>query len=601
LSASASDTASFIKESVDIVDVIGQAVPLRRSGNRHVGLCPFHEEKTPSFQVDAEKQLFYCFGCHTGGDVLKFVMKHRNLSFGEAAQYLADRYGLALPRGDSPPSPSRGGSPSEKERLFHVLKLAADYYYGQLHHGSAGAVAREYLARRGLPPEVVERQRLGYAPAGWDNLLSHLRKARVDPATAQKAGLVVLNAKGRCYDRFRHRLVFPIADDARRVAAFGGRSLDGSEPKYLNSPETPVYHKGSMLYELATARQACRRVRQVVLVEGYMDLLAFHAAGFQRVTATLGTALTPRQVRLLARTCDEAVLVYDGDEAGRRAMIRSLPLFLKERLSASCLVLPDGMDPDDFLRSRGLDDFLSLLEERRDLGLYAIEKTIEGWDGTVGGKSRVLKDLKPVLSASDRTVLRSEYVPLVCERLGLSESSMTRHLHFMERSGSSPAPASVGRSPSGWTPQTRSLEERVTGILIHYPKLGELVRESGGVRRFRQAALASIADVLLDGEKSFGKDPGGGSAYENLGRPELREIYARLAMEEDPYGDEETARLHLEHDLRALEEREERALPGNLRQALELAQQKGDGDLVRRILERMKELCSARKGVKGEN
>jgi DNA primase len=283
-----------------------------------MGLCPFHDEKTPSFYVDAEKQFFHCFGCGTGGDVIKFVMKYQNLPFVEALRYLADRYNILLPqRGHSSSSQDRLELRQKQDKLFHALQLATDFFYAQLHHSSAGIVARNYLQKRELPGSVVETQRLGYAPHSWDALLKHLEKAGLSSQVGAEAGLLVKNAKERTYDRFRHRLIFPIADERNRVVAFGGRSLDDSQPKYLNSSDSPVYHKGRMLYQLPAAREACRKVRQVVLVEGYMDLLAFHARGFQRVVATLGTALTAQQLRLLARICDEVVLVYDADEAGQ--------------------------------------------------------------------------------------------------------------------------------------------------------------------------------------------------------------------------------------------------------------------------------------------
>jgi DNA primase len=247
----------------------------------------------------------------------------------------------------------------------------------------------------------VETERLGYALPQWDGLVKHLQDRRVDPNLGVKAGLLSRSTRDQAkfYDRFRNRLMFPIRDERGRVVAFGGRILageTGDEPKYLNSPEHPVFQKGRMLYQLSRAREACRQVRQVVLVEGYMDLLAFHAQDFYRVAATLGTALTPHQVRLLSRHFEEVVLAYDGDEAGERAMRRALPLFLQEELAVSCIRFPDRMDPDDFLRSKGLTAFEGLLQRREDLGAYAVGKTLETWDGTVTGKARVLAELQPI-------------------------------------------------------------------------------------------------------------------------------------------------------------------------------------------------------------
>ncbi|MFP5213479.1 MAG: DNA primase [Acidobacteriota bacterium] len=240
-----SDAATLVKQAVDIVDVIGRLVPLRRSGNRHIGLCPFHHEKTPSFQVDGDNQLYYCFGCGSGGDVLSFVMKHQNLSFGEALKSLAEQYHIPLPERER----SYDGREAEavrkdREELFKVLDLATEFFYGQLHHSAGGRVARDYIEKRGLPEEVVETERLGYAPPEWSSLLAHLEERGADPEIGIKAGLLAKSQKDRIYDRFRNRLIFPIRDDRGRVVAFGGRSLSTDErqdePKYLNSPETDI-------------------------------------------------------------------------------------------------------------------------------------------------------------------------------------------------------------------------------------------------------------------------------------------------------------------------------------------------------------------------
>ncbi|MEM5787272.1 MAG: DNA primase, partial [Syntrophobacteraceae bacterium] len=397
-----SGIATLVKQAVDIVDVIGRAVPLRRSGNRHIGLCPFHQEKTPSFQVDAENQLYYCFGCGTGGDVLSFVMKHQNLTFGDTIKYLSERYNIPLPNESSgDDSALLLENRREREKLYAAIECAADFFQRELRMSAEGRVAREYIVKRELPPEVVDSQRIGYAPARWDGLLKHLGKSGFEPDLGVAAGLLSKSGSDstKYYDRFRNRLIFPIADERGRIIAFGGRILSAgeqNEPKYLNSPESAVYHKGRMLYQYGTAREACRQVRQVVLVEGYMDLLAFHARDFHRVAATLGTALTSQQVRLLSRIADEVVLAYDGDDAGERAMLRALPLFLQEEVSISCIRFPSGMDPDDFLKEHGISGFERLLERREELGAYAIGKAVEQWDGSAAGRTTIFAGLQAI-------------------------------------------------------------------------------------------------------------------------------------------------------------------------------------------------------------
>jgi len=595
-----SDLATLVKQAVDIVDVIGQAVPLRRAGNRHVGLCPFHQEKTPSFHVDAQNQLYYCFGCGSGGDVLSFVMKYRNLSFGEAIKDLAERYHIPLPEADT----HRYGSGTmaeaarkEREQIYRVLESAADYFYRLLHHSSEGKAAREYLLKRGLPSHVVETERLGYASAQWDGLLRSMESSSIDPELGIKAGLFGKGSRDRVYDRFRNRLIFPIRDEQGRIAGFGGRSLSGDVhegPKYLNSPETPVYHKGRMLYQLPRAREACREVRQVVLVEGYMDLLAFHAKDFYRVVATLGTALTSQQVRLLMRMCDEVVLAYDADEAGERAMLRALPLFLQEQLAVSCIRFPDGMDPDDFLKREGMEAFEDLLQRREDLGMYSVRKRLESWDGSSVGKSKVLSDLRPVIEAVRQPVLKSEYVRMIASRLSLSEAVVERQFaHWDRRPRRTFQPHRPILAPR--LPQAQSLEESVVRAMIKHPSLIEEVEASGVIVHFQQPQLKALAEALLEAPCASPEDFNASVVYAMLQDEGLKELFTGFLLEP---GDLSEARIHLQDWLEALSKRKTKETRRSLQEALRRAEQEGDSIQVRHLLAQMQSLCGAKKRVK---
>jgi len=598
------DLAALVKQAVDITDVIGQVVALRRVGNRYVGLCPFHQEKTPSFHVDSENQFYHCFGCQTGGDVLSFVMKQQNLSFMEAIKYLADRYHIVLPQSDETPLQSAAAadaSRKEREQLYHVLAMAEDFFYRQLHHSRSGNIARDYIQRRGLPAAVVETERLGYAPDEWNGLLQHFNNCGIPPELGIKAGLLVRSSKDRIYDRFRHRLIFPIRDERSKVVAFGGRSLSEqtdktngksaatsfNEPKYLNSPETPVYHKGRMLYQHARAREECRHIRQVILVEGYMDLLAFHARGFYRVAATLGTALTVQQVRLLRRMCDEVVLAYDADDAGEKAMLRGLPLFLQEQLAVSCLRFADGMDPDDFLRSNGIDALEALLRRREDLGIYAISKKLASWDGSISGKSIVLSELKPILDDVRQPVVRSEYLRLISERLSLSESAVIKQFQMGgAQARNSYAPRSKLAS---YLPQAQSLEESVVRAMIKYPALIEEVRSSGALDNFNSPQLKAITEILLriarppyDGFKAA-------VVYDFLLDDESKGLFTHFLLESR---DLTGAQIHMQDWLKALCERAPKKVRTDLREALRQAEREGDTVQVKQLLTQMQSLCS---------
>ena len=605
----ASDIATLVKQAIDIVDVVGQAVPLRRVGNRHLGLCPFHQEKTPSFQVDADSQLYYCFGCGSGGDVLSFVMKHQNLTFSEAVQYLADRYHIALPQSEYG---SQGGlgeaSRKERDELFKVLQIACDYFYGQLHHSREAKTAREYILKRGLPEHIVETERIGYAPAKWDGLLRQLEDMGVDPELGVKAGLLTRSARDKLFDRFRNRLIFPIRDERNRAVAFGGRSLSGesaargeegastsqNEPKYLNSPETALFHKGKMLYQHARAREACRQSRQVVLVEGYMDLLAFHCQGFYAVAATLGTALTAQQVRLLSRFADEVVLAYDGDDAGEQAMLRALPLFLQEELTVSCIRFPDGMDPDDFLKKHGLAAFEALVRERQDLGLYTIGKKLEHWDGSMVGKTKVLADLQPILDVVRQPVLKSEYLRLISARLSLSEEVIQHQLeHGRTKARPSRRQHTVSLSKA---PRAHSIEESILRSMIKHPVLIGEVGESGAVAFFQEPRLKVLAEILVKVPYPPSGTFNATAVYDLIEDSDLKELFTCFLLESEDLNE---AAIHMRDWLEALRERGARRQQlDSLNEALRQAQREGDTFQMTQVLAQLQSLHSARKKVK---
>ncbi len=588
-----SGIASVVKQSVDIVEEIGRAVHLRRSGNRHIGLCPFHQEKTPSFQVDAENQLYYCFGCGSGGDVLSFVMKHRNLAFADALKYLADRYNIALPEKDHVRDGLFEASREERKRILAAVECAADFYYRQLHVSADGRGAREYVASRGLPREVVESQKLGYAPAGRDRLFDHLKKSGFDPGLAVKAGLLgqSSNDPSKFFDRFRNRLIFPIKDERDTVVAFGGRILpqgDGNEPKYLNSPETPVYHKGRTLYQYSVARQACSKIRQVLLVEGYMDLLSFHAQGFYRVAATLGTALTAQQVRLLARMSDEVVLAYDGDDAGQKATLRSLPLFLSEELSVSCIRFPDGLDPDDFLKKFGLSEFDRLIGQREELGAHAVRLAVSSWDGSSAGKMRIFSELKPVFQSVRQPILRSEYLRIIADRFLITEKVAEEQLLHEKQSRSEPVRAHV-RAPDHQRrqPQIESLDEKVLRLMIKHPDLVECVRDSDVLGCFEESRLAVMAGLLCQAGFCRGEQSVSSSLYDLLRESDLHELYTRYLLE--PY-DLEEPEIQLRDWLEALAKRTGKKRKKELEQSLREAERTGDRDRVSCLLVEIRNL-----------
>ena len=470
-----------IRAAVDIVDLVSRFVNLRKAGANWKGLCPFHVEKTPSFMVNPKKGIFHCFGCGVGGDAFGFLMRQDKLSFPEAVRALAKQAGVALPE-------ERGGKPGEggREELLHVMELAARFYAEQLWM-PAGERARAYLAERGIDPEIARRFGLGLAPEGWDALLTHMRSEKVAEDALVAAGLAIQreNRTG-VYDRFRGRLLFTIRDLQGRVVAFGGRAFGDEQPKYLNSPETPLYTKGNLLYAADIARPAIQTKNRALLVEGYVDCLMAHQHGFTETVAALGTAFTPAQLGLLRRYCDEAVLFFDADAAGQKAAERAEELleptggglawavnrtgaFAGEgALRLRVALLPAGHDPDTFLRASGDAAFEERIAAARSLLAYALDRAITDPAGATGPRARTNAFARAALllakvgDAQEATALSRE----AAAKLGVDATQLwieAQRLQTSLRKPLVPAPARAGAAPSG----PPSVERDLVLLLLH--------------------------------------------------------------------------------------------------------------------------------------
>lgn len=417
-----------IKDICDIVELIGQFVQLKKIGRNYVGLCPFHSEKEPSFTVNPERQIFHCFGCKKGGDVFTFWMEYHNVSFFEALKDLADRYNIKI-------EALSGDKGEERDKLFKINEIAASFYRQMLYDLVEGKKAREYLRKRNIDEEIAQEVGIGYAPDKWDSLYKLFLKRGIDINLAVESGLLVQREGGDgYYDRFRNRVMFPIFDIRGRVIGFGGRILGEGSPKYLNTPETLIFHKGNLLYGLNLSYRNIRDQREVIIVEGYMDYVALRKQAIKNVVATLGTALTAGHVRRLKGYADEAIIIFDSDEAGKKAALRSFPLFAKEGISAKVLILPEGHDPDSFLNENGKDAFLRLLHNlsRPILDFYM---DMEIGDGKIKDekKSYVLKNILPNLSYLKDNVTRGLYVSKISERLNVREEIIWKELQGISK------------------------------------------------------------------------------------------------------------------------------------------------------------------------
>jgi len=454
---------SFVEEvrrTADIVRYISDHVSLRKTGASWKGLCPFHQEKTPSFNVRSEPPLFHCFGCGEGGDVFKFAMLHERVGFPEAVEMIARRFGVAVPESRFDGGPDR----KQREEMLALLEAAA-MHFERSFWTAPGTRAREYLTGRGFKKETLERIRAGAAADSWDDLLGALRK-KFSPELMLSAGLVLQRQdKSGHYDRFRNRAVFPILNEGGKVVAFGARALDGSEPKYLNSPETPVYQKGRTLYGLSWAKDAVRREGRIVLMEGYLDVARAVESGVTEVAATCGTALTANHARLLRRFTESVVMNFDQDEAGQKASRRSAEALVEEGLGVRVVELPPGEDPDTYLKTAGAEAYKKRLADAPVYMEWLVRRAaVEHPVGTPQGKAAYLNALLPALARIDSAVERAAWLPLIVASGGLDERATEQELRraiAAKRTSmnvpAGPAPAAPAPAKAGLLPAERWL------------------------------------------------------------------------------------------------------------------------------------------------
>jgi DNA primase len=429
-----------VRQASSIVEIASQYTTLKRRGRKWVGLCPFHTEKTPSFTVDEDKQLYHCFGCGVGGDIFSLIMERENLTFPEALKNLAERYHVALPAQQR----VRPEVLKLEEKLFKINELALGFFKKNLFNTQEGKKALEYLKGRGLSDETIQTLKIGYALNSWTALLDFFKSKDVPIPLLEKGGLVLAGSRtGEYRDRFRGRVIFPIFSLTGRVVAFGGRTVVEAEPKYLNSPETPVYSKGKLLYGLNFTKDAVREAGTAVLVEGYTDFSALYQAGIRNVVASLGTALTAWQVAQVMRFAPRVIVNYDGDNAGLTAAARAVPLGLEKGLNVEVMVLPDGLDPDAFLKKQGRDKYLALQK-----------KTVPGLDFLIDSltkdvrmsvpeeKGRVARAVVKEIEKVPDPVARSEYLRRASHRLGVGEE-LLRTIVEIKTTGRAPEDAGL--------------------------------------------------------------------------------------------------------------------------------------------------------------
>jgi DNA primase len=555
------DLIERVREGSDIVSVVSEHVQLKRAGRTWKANCPFHQEKTPSFTVNPDRQIFKCFGCGEGGDVFRFLMEFEKMSFPEAVEYLANRAGIPLPQ--------KGWTGPEEESVYPPLEWTAEFFRREL-SGRTGGPAREYLERRGLESGVLERYGLGWAPAGWSNLLEAAGK-RYSLSLLERAGLVIPNDRGGHYDRFRGRVMIPIRSALGRTIGFGARTLGDEEPKYLNSPETEVFSKGRVLYGLAEAKEALKETAEALVVEGYMDALTLAQAGFRQVVASCGTAFTEDQARVLRRYVDKVVLLFDGDLAGIRAAWKSAGVFLGQGLEVRVIALPDGHDPDSFVRERGAEAMEALRAQAQGVVSFARETLL----GRLEKREDLVKALAYLGARIDDPIRRRILLQEAAESFRFDEATLVRESARLrgEAAGAARVPAKAG----GATEKRDRLGRQYTAWVLGGGEIADDELLPDEAIRETQVREVYVRWRALRAEHA-------GSALARL----MDDAARRPLVAELLAGDDEGAEI--DAVMTRLRERVSRVRGAELRDAIRDAEARGDAETVERLLRELQTL-----------
>ena len=592
-------TIQQIRDTIDIVDVVSRYVTLSKTGQNYRGLCPFHNEKTPSFTVNTTRQMFYCFGCGTGGDVFSFLMSRERFSFVEAVTELAQQANIEIPQSSF--QRSTNANPDQRKTLEHLHGLANSWFQKNLHESPQGQGALAYLQDRGLTLSTLKEFGVGFALSSWDDLTHHLRRNGAKAEDLVLGGLVVAK-EGRdpqttkrdgYYDRFRSRVMVPIMDLRGNVIAFGGRILEDGTPKYLNSPETPIFNKGRCLFGLDRARDAASQLNTLLVVEGYFDVMVLHQFGIHHAVAPLGTALTADHVSLIRRFVKNVVLMFDGDAAGLKATLRTMDIFVNSGVTVNVVRLPSGEDPDSYVRANGADQLLALQQHARSLVEFAVEQCLEGaTQASIEERTRRVDDVLRILSKVTHPIEKEEYYKQVAERLGIRQSLLMQRSPVLLARDASRVSHQRGQSnPPHIRPQARkgSREERdlvmmlVQGML-EPDHLSALREEDFMDPQYRRLVEMSHLHVGEDGQldvEAFMAEAGGD--------PDNASLVAQLAVSDQHFDD---CHDYIKGCLSALERRRVKATLDGLIARLRVAereQQVAEIDVINAEIESLRE------------
>jgi DNA primase len=518
------DKVREVAERLSIVEVVSEYVQLRRAGANYTGLCPFHAEKTPSFNVNPAREIFHCFGCGAGGNAFSFIMKIEGLSFPEAVKLMARKTGIEIEERQL--SQAEKQAQDERQTFQRINELTAAFYRSILGQEPEGSAAREYLEKRSAAGEIAEAYRLGFAPDRSDRLVQHLKASGINLESALKLGVVRKSDRG-WYDQFRNRLMFPIRDAKGTVIAFAGRVLDASLPKYINSPESPLYHKSSVLFGMDLALPSIRTEKSVIIVEGYFDHLALYRAGIRNVVATCGTALTATHAGMIKRHAERVFMLFDSDKAGKNATIRSMELFLEQRLPAYVISLPAGDDPDSFLANNPVEAFHTYKEKARPAFDFFVRSLLDQTPlNSVDSKVRIIDELLPSFKKIADLTERDLYENEICRLLDI-----TVHAFRKRKSGMELTSRDTGDDQKQADQKGDSTQETLLALICSYPEARAEVEKSGIINLFEGDYL-ELARLVLDTMANNDNAQALSHLLDSIEEPDVRALLSRMLVSE---------------------------------------------------------------------
>lgn len=536
-----------LKSRVDIVDIVGEYVELKRRGSNHTGLCPFHTEKTPSFSVNQAGQFYHCFGCGKGGDVFGFLMDITGMSFMEALEHLAERYGMEVPK-----MRAVEGSSKDRKDIVVAANIAAAEYFHKTLSSEEGKTGMDYLTGRGLTQESIRAFRLGYAPDDPTKLIEFAKTKGINRQALEEAGVLIPSRYGgQPYGRFGGRVIFPIIDQVKRVIGFGGRLMEGEGAKYVNSPETLIYHKSHVLFGIHQAKDAVKLSRRAIVVEGYMDVISLHQAGIQNVIAASGTAFTIEQGKMIARMAKEATLLFDGDPAGLSAAARGADNLLATELVINVVVLPDGHDPDSFVREKGAPALNALLGSPEDIWEFKL-RVFSGEAPTVQDRIRLAGEVAESISRIPDDMKRDAFIREMSAKVQVDINSMLKAVQGRLRRRARQRDTGAAATSKA-LPGTED-ERTLIGYIIAFPDLARRFLEEAGTKPFNTPVIASIAEELFN-RLVEGLDVTPSALIGALKDRQAQEIVAGVAIKP---GEEGNASKYIEDHIRLYKIREAR-------------------------------------------